>query len=94
MLFSSACANQTDDVLALDGDATAGAETYAAECASCHGDAGEGATGPALAGSGVDREEVVDLVVNGKEEMPAFGDTLSDQEIADVAAYVADDLGA
>ena len=32
------------------------------------------------------------VVLTGKESMPAFSGTLTDQEIADVAAYVTEDL--
>ena len=42
------CGNPTQDIAALNGDATAGAEVYSANCAGCHGDAGEGVSGPAL----------------------------------------------
>lgn len=72
--------------------AAVGSNIFQAECSRCHGPSGEGAIeGPSLhalpAGddtiSGV--EEIVRL---GGVEMDAFGDELSDAEIAAVAQYV------
>lgn len=37
---------------------------------------------------GFKEESIVYQVTNGKNAMPAFGGRLSDEEIADVAAYV------
>jgi mono/diheme cytochrome c family protein len=36
---------------------------------------------------------VVDRVTNGQGQMPPFGGTLSEQQIADVAAYVSSVAG-
>ena len=47
-----------------------------------------GSVGPNLDQSKPDLELVVDRVTNGPGAMPSFGDQLSEQEIADVAAYV------
>jgi mono/diheme cytochrome c family protein len=49
--------------------------------------------GPSLAGV-TDVEHVVAQVTNGGGGMPAFDDTLSAQEIQDVAAYVTQRVGA
>jgi mono/diheme cytochrome c family protein len=70
-----------------------GEEVYEAQCATCHQSAGEGtANFPALAGSSVvtdeDPTEVLDVIIHGRGEMPAFGDTLSDEEIAAVTSYI------
>ena len=74
------------------GDPAAGKEVFAsAGCGSCHtlADAGTtGAVGPNLDDAKPPLERVVDRVTNGKGAMPAFADTLSEQQIADVAAYV------
>lgn len=76
----------------VEGDAGAGEEVYAANgCGSCHtlGAAGStGTIGPNLDESQPDTELVVDRVTNGAGAMPAFGDQLSEKQIADVAAYV------
>ena len=88
----TACSGgETDEVAAiaaLTGDSAAGQAIFDANCASCHGAMGEGGTGPAIAGESDETEELIEYVLYGEDEMPAFGDTLEDQEIADVIAYV------
>jgi mono/diheme cytochrome c family protein len=75
-----------------EGDAAAGEEVFAANgCGSCHTleDAGaSGSIGPNLDESQPSFELAVDRVTNGAGAMPAFGDSLSDEQIRDVAAYV------
>ena len=74
------------------GDPAAGKQVFAdGGCAGCHilADAGAaGAVGPNLDETKPDLATVIDRVTNGKGTMPALGGTLSDQQIADVAAYV------
>lgn len=73
------------------GNANAGEQVFSENCASCHGpDGGGTGTAPSLQESDLaeNRDEVVDQVVNGGGGMPPFGDQLSDQQIADVAAFV------
>lgn len=77
--------SRTDDILALEGDAVIGADTYAANCESCHGVDAAGGIGPALAGFGEDTE-FVEVVLSGEEDMPSF-ESLPDQDIADILAY-------
>jgi mono/diheme cytochrome c family protein len=74
-------------ITALTGDTASGETLFSANCASCHGAAGEGGTGPAIAGLDFTDGDI-SLVLNGEDAMPAFGDSLSDQDIADVIAYV------
>jgi mono/diheme cytochrome c family protein len=75
-----------------EGDAAAGEEIYAANgCGTCHTLEAAGTTGqvgPNLDESQPDVELVVDRVTNGMGAMPPFGETLSEQQIQDVAAYV------
>ena len=75
-----------------EGDAAAGADVYSsAGCGSCHvlADAGStGTIGPNLDESSIDFEAAVEQIRTGGGGMPAFEGQLSDQEIADVAAYV------
>lgn len=79
------------------GDAAAGKSVYAsAGCGSCHtlSDAGSsGSIGPNLDDSKPDADLVVERVTNGQGAMPSFKDKLSEQEIADVAAYVSESAG-
>lgn len=77
------------------GNPDAGQDVYSANCAMCHGPDAAGMTGmhPALRGA-VDRltiEGVEVTIRNGRQTtppMPAFGERLSDQQIADVIAYL------
>jgi mono/diheme cytochrome c family protein len=75
-----------------EGDAAAGADVYSsAGCGSCHvlADAGStGTVGPNLDESSIDFQGAVEQIRAGGGGMPAFEGQLSDQEIADVAAYV------
>ena len=60
-------------------------------CASCHTLADAGATGtigPNLDASQPSTELVVDRVTNGFGGMPSFSDSLTEEEIQEVAAYV------
>ena len=64
-----------------------GAEVYAANCAACHMAEGQGIEGlfPALNGSAIvngPAAEMVMLILNGKNMMPAFKDILNDVDIA------------
>ena len=75
-----------------EGDAAAGADVYSsAGCGSCHTfeDAGStGTIGPNLDDSSADFEAAAEQIRTGGGGMPAFEGQLSEQEIADVAAYV------
>lgn len=87
-LFLAGCAsNQAADILALEGDATAGETLFADNCASCHGADATGGTGPDLVAEGFD-EDGVNIILDGEEDMPSFSADLSDQDIADIIAWV------
>jgi mono/diheme cytochrome c family protein len=73
-----------------------GAQVFiSAGCVGCHGANGEGGVGPALAGNPEvdDATYVVNRIIHGGGIMPAFGDQLSDEEIAAVATYVRNSWG-
>lgn len=93
MLLTLLFACASDPALTLEGDATAGATVFADTCAVCHGESGEGGTGPALTDEVPEKsdEELVDIIRNGYEEMAPVD--LEDQEIADVLAYLRDTFG-
>jgi mono/diheme cytochrome c family protein len=78
--------------ITVEGDAEAGAEVFASNgCASCHTLAkanASGQVGPNLDEASPSFETAYTTITNGRGGMPAFGDQLSDQQIADVAAYV------
>ncbi|HJR95809.1 MAG TPA: cytochrome c [Gaiellaceae bacterium] len=80
------------------GDDAGGKEVFLgdAACGSCHtlADAGTtGAIGPNLDASMPPAELVVERVTNGMGVMPSFADTLSEEQIQDVAAYVSTAAG-
>jgi mono/diheme cytochrome c family protein len=76
----------------LKGDPTAGKATFlSAGCTGCHtlADAkATGTVGPNLDQVKPDYRLATARVTLGKGQMPSFKGTLSDQKIADVAAYV------
>jgi cytochrome c oxidase subunit 2 len=83
----------TEEDTGLVGDVTAGETIWTANnCASCHGaDGKSGSAGENIVNSATNEvSEFTDTVANGKDNgaMPAFPD-LSDQDLADLAAYVA-----
>lgn len=83
---------------AAEGDPVAGKEVFMGPsgCAACHAlaDAGaSGAVGPNLDQTMPSYDLVVDRVTNGLGGMPSFKDSLSEQQIADVAAYISSAAG-
>jgi cytochrome c553 len=83
---------------AVEGDPVAGKEVFlgSSACGGCHtlADAGStGAVGPNLDESQPDYELALDRVTNGQGGMPAFSGSLSEQQLADVAAYVSSAAG-
>ena len=78
------------------GDATAGKVVFVTNCGGCHtlSDAGtSGTVGPNLDDLKPDAARVSTQVINGGTVMPPFKGTLTDQQIADVAAYVSTAAG-
>jgi cytochrome c551 len=74
--------------LDLTGDATNGGTVFGDTCAVCHGADGSGVSGPALTGKvgGMSDEDLVDVMLSGTGSMPA--QSLTNQEAADVLAYL------
>lgn len=79
------------------GDATRGTKVFADNCAVCHGERGEGRIGATLQKDfpGIDPEKFLDATIArgvAGSRMPAWakfaGGPLSEQEIADAAAYI------
>ena len=83
--------------LELTGDATAGKSVFAsAGCGACHTLSAAGATGtvgPNLDQAQPSYELAVERVTLGQGGMPAFGEQLQPQQIADVAQFVASSAG-
>jgi cytochrome c553 len=81
-----------------EGDPVAGKEVFlgASGCTGCHtlADAGaSGTVGPNLDDAKPSFDLAYDRVTNGQGGMPAFSTSLSDQQRADVAAYVSSVAG-
>lgn len=94
--------DRVDTILGLTGDPTNGEAVYTANCAVCHAASGLGVDDPETPGTGVNLTEAagetdadaefIPYIIDGVGDMTAFGDTLSDQDIADVLAYLHDGL--
>jgi mono/diheme cytochrome c family protein len=89
---------ETETTPEAEGDPAAGKEVFlgASACGTCHtlADAGtSGTVGPNLDESQPSYDLVVDRVTNGQGAMPSFSSSLSEQQIADVAAYISSVAG-
>jgi mono/diheme cytochrome c family protein len=89
---------ETTETGTAQGDPVAGKEVFtgSAGCTGCHtlADAGStGTVGPVLDDTKPSYDLVVERVTNGSGAMPPFKDTLSQQQIQDVAAYVSSVAG-
>jgi len=76
-------------------DAAAGEEVFAENCSTCHGASGTGGNGgPDLTAMPKAQEQkgAEEQVTNGGGGMPAFSGMLSEEEIANVAAYVVEKI--
>ncbi|KKO44062.1 hypothetical protein WG68_17220 [Arsukibacterium ikkense] len=78
----------------IPGNALRGKKLYSKNCASCHGNEGQGITGTALAdqlflASATD-SYLKYAIVNGRDGTPmqSFAGTLQDEDINDVVAYI------
>ena len=88
-------ASKADDpnkVYTVDELKQRGEKVYAANCVACHQASGKGVPGafPALDGDPVvngPRPAQIDILLNGKNAMPAWKGVLSDTEIASVITY-------
>lgn len=90
-------AQEEEQEEAPEGDPEAGATLFAEQgCGSCHvlADAGSsGTTGPNLDETQPSFEAAFQQIRDGGGGMPAYGGDLSDEQIADLAAYVSERAG-
>jgi cytochrome c551 len=83
------------DTTGTSGEGTDAAALYEDECASCHGQSGEGGVGPAFQGNTALREEQAEQTIrSGGGGMPPFEGQLTDEQISSLASYVVEDLAA
>ena len=68
--------------------AAAGEAVFAANCSGCHGALGTGGNGGPDLSNVTDQQAAITQITDGGGGMPAFGDQLSEQQIANVAAFV------
>ena len=91
-LLLTACggSDPIDDILALEGDVSNGETLFSSNCTSCHPADGTEGTGPALNAvvPTLDDASMATSIANGVGIMPVFSNALTNQEIADVMAYV------
>jgi alcohol dehydrogenase (cytochrome c) len=85
----------SDAASAGSADPAQGAPVYKQACAACHGSTARGGIGegPPLV-KGQSESFIADTVLAGRGPMPTFKGVLSEEQIRDVAAYVARTLAA
>jgi len=75
-------------------DAQAGAATFKAKCAACHGADGKGKAAlktmdwSSAAVQKMSDDELTAITTNGKGKMPAYGKSLKPDQIKDLVAYI------
>src|SRR5260221_4486704 len=84
---------QTRPAASAVSDATAGRRIFDAQCAWCHGNEGDGGTGPNLHGRlrhATTLTSIVDIIVNGipGTDMPSFRLGLTERSTRQAATYV------
>ena len=91
---------KSDAELGLNPQQSAGRKIYDSNCDRCHepyskrGKKGPGLKGVfqnkylSLSGLPANDERVSDIIAHGRNEMPAYSQTLSPQEIQDLLAYM------
>jgi quinohemoprotein ethanol dehydrogenase len=80
------------NLASLKGNAERGGQVYANGCVFCHGPKGYGTHGGKSLKEMLSIPVITSVVVNGRNDMPAFKGILSDQDIVDVANYIVDVL--
>ena len=72
------------------GIARRGAGIFEHNCQACHGQGGIGGVGPKLSSNPIlkQQERFLETVLHGRGPMPAWGSILSQQDIADIHAWL------
>ena len=84
---------------ALSPQEAAGRQVFVSRCSSCHyADTEKGMNGPGLeglfrkpylhSGMAANDAQVTAVIVHGRNMMPPMGNTLTDQQLADLMAYL------
>lgn len=70
-------------------DLQKGKEIYTTTCVVCHGESGRGGShGGAPLTAKLTPDTIASVVSQGRNDMPAFGSTLSPESLQDLTAYV------
>ncbi len=88
----AAAAAKTDTAALKKGDTYTGGQVYSNGCVFCHGPDGYGTHGGKSLKELHDVPTIVNVVTNGRNDMPAFKGVFTDQDIVDVATYIVDVL--
>ncbi|MEM9564868.1 MAG: cytochrome c [Actinomycetota bacterium] len=91
-LVAAACIGEPPEVTVDDPELQEGRNIYGSACAACHGADGGGGSGPKLSDGAVtaaypDIADQIELVTNGRGQMPAYVGRLSDEQIRAVVRY-------
>ena len=73
-----------------EGDSKRGEDLYNASCVVCHGQQATGNIGPRLAGNSVlsDERAFWKILSEGRHMMPPLYDVLTEQQLADIKAWL------
>ena len=87
-LFLFSCGNSGTSPVAEKK--SLGQSLYESNCTSCHGEDGKLCTLGAkdLSLSSLSKEQMMDIITNGKSTMTPFGNMLNKEEVSSVADYV------
>ncbi len=91
------CVDDVPELVSDDPVLQQGRDIYVARCVSCHGATGAGGLGTKLNDGEVtkkypDIDDQIDVVTNGKNQMAAFKDSLTESEIEAVVRYTREGL--
>lgn len=88
-LVLAACGGGGDEDQATGGDTVDAEKIAAQKCSTCHGQNLEGGGGPKLSdlGSRMSKEEIEDVILNGRGGMP--GGLIKGEEASAVAEWLA-----
>lgn len=91
------CVDDVPELVSDDPVLQQGRDIYVARCVSCHGATGAGGLGTKLNDGEVAKKypniaDQIDVVTNGKNQMAAFKDTLTENEIEAVVRYTREGL--
>jgi mono/diheme cytochrome c family protein len=97
-LVFAACSSSGGGATPGDPFLAQGKQVYQAHCATCHGTKGQGGAGMKLAGRETsvfpNINDQIQVITNGRGSMPAWGNSLSADELRAVARYERECLGA